>query len=134
MFSKCGLSSRTFSANFYKKWFGKNDPDVIKELQGPALNITSPQSEIAPAILKIVKDVLRSDKNYLKRLKSHYKLFKEIVESKENKSRNFSYRNYLSDKPINTKSQKIGRNEPCPCGSGKKYKNCCLGGGEIKKS
>jgi hypothetical protein len=22
---------------------------------------------------------------------------------------------------------KIGRNEPCPCGSGEKYKNCCLG-------
>lgn len=22
-------------------------------------------------------------------------------------------------------TQKIGRNEPCPCGSGKKYKNCC---------
>ncbi|MGQ4869937.1 SEC-C metal-binding domain-containing protein [Aeromonas caviae] len=21
---------------------------------------------------------------------------------------------------------KIGRNEPCPCGSGKKYKQCCL--------
>ncbi len=25
------------------------------------------------------------------------------------------------------KKQKIGRNDPCPCGSGKKYKNCCLG-------
>ncbi len=23
------------------------------------------------------------------------------------------------------KSTKIGRNDPCPCGSGKKYKNCC---------
>lgn len=23
---------------------------------------------------------------------------------------------------------KVGRNEPCPCGSGKKYKNCCGGG------
>jgi uncharacterized protein YecA (UPF0149 family) len=22
---------------------------------------------------------------------------------------------------------KIGRNEPCPCGSGRKYKKCCLG-------
>ena len=22
---------------------------------------------------------------------------------------------------------KIGRNDPCPCGSGKKYKRCCLG-------
>jgi hypothetical protein len=25
------------------------------------------------------------------------------------------------------KSDKIGRNESCPCGSGKKYKHCCLG-------
>ena len=24
------------------------------------------------------------------------------------------------------KSKKIGRNEPCPCGSGKKYKRCCM--------
>ncbi|MBM4066788.1 MAG: hypothetical protein FJ266_14310 [Planctomycetes bacterium] len=24
-------------------------------------------------------------------------------------------------------ASKIGRNEPCPCGSGKKYKKCCLG-------
>ena len=23
------------------------------------------------------------------------------------------------------KSEKIGRNDPCPCGSGKKYKQCC---------
>lgn len=22
-------------------------------------------------------------------------------------------------------NNKVGRNEPCPCGSGKKYKNCC---------
>ena len=22
-------------------------------------------------------------------------------------------------------TQKVGRNEPCPCGSGKKFKNCC---------
>ncbi|NGX62380.1 MAG: hypothetical protein K940chlam9_01877, partial [Chlamydiae bacterium] len=21
---------------------------------------------------------------------------------------------------------KVGRNDPCPCGSGKKYKNCCM--------
>lgn len=26
-------------------------------------------------------------------------------------------------------SNKIGRNERCPCGSGKKYKNCCEGKG-----
>ena len=26
---------------------------------------------------------------------------------------------------IKTAKQKIGRNDPCPCGSGKKYKKCC---------
>ena len=28
------------------------------------------------------------------------------------------------EKPV-MPDRKIGRNEPCPCGSGKKYKNCC---------
>jgi preprotein translocase subunit SecA len=28
--------------------------------------------------------------------------------------------------PIRNKGVKIGRNDPCPCGSGKKYKNCCM--------
>ena len=28
-------------------------------------------------------------------------------------------------KPVVKKEQKIGRNDPCSCGSGKKYKNCC---------
>jgi preprotein translocase subunit SecA len=26
--------------------------------------------------------------------------------------------------PFVREGRKIGRNEPCPCGSGKKYKNC----------
>ncbi len=28
--------------------------------------------------------------------------------------------------PIQSKREKVGRNDPCPCGSGKKYKMCCL--------
>ena len=27
--------------------------------------------------------------------------------------------------PIKRDSSKVGRNDLCPCGSGKKYKNCC---------
>ncbi|MGX9708379.1 preprotein translocase subunit SecA [Laceyella tengchongensis] len=27
------------------------------------------------------------------------------------------------------RADKVGRNDPCPCGSGKKYKNCCLKNG-----
>jgi preprotein translocase subunit SecA len=37
--------------------------------------------------------------------------------------------NAASDKkpePIRNRGQRVGRNDPCPCGSGKKYKNCCM--------
>ena len=27
---------------------------------------------------------------------------------------------------LNKENKKVGRNEPCPCGSGKKYKKCCM--------
>ncbi|WP_321800350.1 UPF0149 family protein [Caballeronia sp. J97] len=30
--------------------------------------------------------------------------------------------------PIRRKTEKVGRNEPCPCGSGRKYKHCCGAG------
>lgn len=30
----------------------------------------------------------------------------------------------LSDRQ--QKARKVGRNEPCPCGSGSKFKKCCL--------
>ncbi len=28
-------------------------------------------------------------------------------------------------KPVRREGEKVGRNDPCPCGSGKKYKKCC---------
>lgn len=30
-------------------------------------------------------------------------------------------------------SEKVGRNDPCPCGSGKKYKQCCIKHATTKK-
>lgn len=33
-----------------------------------------------------------------------------------------------------TSSVKIGRNEACPCGSGRKYKHCCLRRGQIRQT
>ena len=33
-------------------------------------------------------------------------------------------------KPIVNRAEKTGRNDPCPCGSGKKFKKCCMDLGE----
>lgn len=34
---------------------------------------------------------------------------------------------YFPEEPYVRPEPKTGRNDPCPCGSGKKYKKCCLG-------
>lgn len=31
----------------------------------------------------------------------------------------------VGEKPMVREAPKVGRNDPCPCGSGKKYKKCC---------
>lgn len=57
----------------------------------------------------------------------HWAMFSE---SEDNASNEKEYNKKISmmekewDKPA--KKKKIGRNDPCPCGSGKKYKYCCL--------
>jgi len=50
----------------------------------------------------------------------------ETKTTRENKIRITSESNKAA--PVNKtvrKQKKVGRNEPCPCGSGKKYKKCC---------
>ena len=52
---------------------------------------------------------------------------KEEVERKEvgkNISTNRGGEGTQVKKPVKRSEKKIGRNDPCPCGSGKKYKNC----------
>ncbi len=39
---------------------------------------------------------------------------------------------YPFEAPYVRAEPKIGRNDPCPCGSGKKYKKCCLDADEAK--
>jgi len=103
------------SKKFYANWFGDNDPEIIKEMQGPMLNSTSPQSELAPALLKKVKWVLK-DQRYVNRLKGHYEMYKEVVDSEVSVK--------VEPRRLGP-NEKINRNAPCPCGSGKKYKHCC---------
>ncbi|MBN1481904.1 anaerobic sulfatase maturase [candidate division KSB1 bacterium] len=64
--------------------------------------------------------------NYLcagyKRFFSHCQPFVNAIASQWHQDRNRP-----AEKPTPTNvSLKVGRNDPCPCGSGKKYKNCCL--------
>lgn len=41
------------------------------------------------------------------------------LESPDTEGKEHATITQVNDKP------RVGRNDPCPCGSGKKYKNCC---------
>jgi hypothetical protein len=103
------------SKSFYADWLGDDDPKVLEELQGPALNSTSRQSKFAPALLRHINFALE-DQGYVKRIKRHYRMFKESVNEEAPQP---------SRAAPPASERKVGRNDPCPCGSGKKYKHCC---------
>jgi len=58
----------------------------------------------------------------------HWACFRPQVKSKRKTKDNLSLFAQDGDvfTPTKNKEAKVGRNDPCPCGSGKKYKKCCL--------
>jgi hypothetical protein len=68
--------------DFYVKWMGDDDPQMIDAIKGPCLNIGSPQSELAKPLLVLVREVLLQDKAYVERIKRHYQLFRSKIDGK----------------------------------------------------
>ena len=66
---------------------------------------------------KLYKNMVDARADWLYNLPQWDKIFDEATKK----------RLYLEQKKSGTivKGPKIGRNDPCPCGSGKKYKKCC---------
>ena len=69
--------------------------------------------------------------NLLNKIDNDIALFLLKAEVKQNVERKQTLQGHANDGKEKLKAQpkrvsvKLGRNDPCPCGSGKKYKNCC---------
>jgi hypothetical protein len=130
-------------AAFYARWMKDTDPEVLKDLKGPALNLFSPQSELAPAILDLIENLVLKDTAYVERLKRHYRMVRDVIDGKAVRpghapatperaeigvltSGPFPRLVAVPPEPADS-AAKVGRNDPCPCGSGRKYKKCCMG-------
>ena len=56
----------------------------------------------------------------------HVRVVQKPIEIKEEERQMFTNKDdSVAKEPIKNSEPKVGRNDPCPCGSGKKYKNCC---------
>ena len=59
------------------------------------------------------------------RLLLHVKIEQKIEREQVAKVTGTNKDTSLAKTPVKRDTKKIQRNDPCPCGSGKKYKNCC---------
>jgi hypothetical protein len=72
---------------FYTRWLGINDPGMAREMQGPILNLASPQSEHAEALLELARKMLLADPVYVERIKRHYALFRSKIPGRVQKAK-----------------------------------------------
>jgi hypothetical protein len=71
------------SRDYYVRWLGRDIPDIIADLTGSALNLASPQSALAPALLELFRKLLLPDAAYIDRIKRHYAMFREKIERRQ---------------------------------------------------
>ena len=114
---------RDIELNFFKdiedfgndNWSNNEDKnDVIKGFIWHILKFGMYNKDM----LDILSEEISLNKKELRLIDEFCKKYKNIVAI-------WSLNGYTLDDKRQVKKEKIGRNDPCPCGSGKKYKKCC---------
>jgi hypothetical protein len=106
--------------------------DRGEEMAGPFLDPLNPQSEYSEALLELVTTAALSDQQYVERLEEHYHVVKRAATDPEHPAyaeiqRELSRGENSVGFMLSPPGERVPRNAPCPCGSGKKYKLCCMG-------
>ena len=99
------------------------------------LDPMNPQSDSSEVLFDMFQEMIESDRAYHDRLVHHYEMWKRVVDDpahpdhmkvRSEEHDNASFRPaFPRQEPVRREGPKIGPNEPCPCGTGKKYKRCC---------
>lgn len=86
--------------------------------KNPSFMPGAKQSALAPTALRVFREMLQINSSHIDKLKINHEMVKKYFQEKvDSKAIKFVDRD--ADKKTN-------RNDPCHCGSGKKYKKCCI--------
>jgi preprotein translocase subunit SecA len=118
--------------------YGQKDPLIEYKKEAFSMferTVESMNRETVNTLFKVLdvggeieeQDMRRSEPQSFTTSHSQVEVFKQVMATKNNpkqQSRPGSGDRQIQRQPV-VKVKSIGRNDPCPCGSGKKYKNCC---------
>jgi preprotein translocase subunit SecA len=97
------------SFNLFRDMIGRTSKNIVSFLMKGGLPVEDNKQQIQQA--KFTQEQPKQKKEKLTETRDE----NEVLEQKEQQK--------IKQQPVRVE-QKIGRNDPCPCGSGKKYKNC----------
>ncbi len=110
-----------------RKWMDNID-DMAQLRQGIGLQgygSRDPVVEYKMAGYEMFEDMTEAIRDDTSRLIMHVKIQEKVEREQVAKVTGTNKDTTAKKEPVKRKEAKIGRNDPCPCGSGKKYKNCC---------
>ena len=96
--------------------YGQDNPLRAYQFEGFAM-FEEMVSEIQEEVIRYVMKSVIDEKEEIER--------EEVAVNTKAVSGQEQGESVTKRKPVR-RGEKVGRNDPCPCGSGKKYKNCCL--------
>jgi preprotein translocase subunit SecA len=101
--------------------YGQKDPVVQYRLEGFDM-FDQMVEDIKTNVVTILSQIRKQEK--VER-KSTIKITNEGLRSNINEMNNLNQNSRPTINPIVNQDAKVGRNDSCPCGSGRKYKQCC---------
>ena len=108
-----------------------NEPKSRENLSPEAIEEWSKGSEWLGLEIIKTKKGKEADSEGLVEFKAHYMQNRarlthhELAEFKKIDGKWMFFDGDQINEPAHREAAKVGRNDPCPCGSGKKYKKCC---------
>ena len=98
--------------------YGQKDPVALYKIEGFDM-FEQMVSDIKTDVVKILLHLEKVEK--IERVQTA-KITGERLKTENAQGSN---KQEVTNTPVKNNGPQVGRNEPCPCGSGKKYKNCC---------
>ena len=109
---------------------GQHDPVVEYKLEGSAMFEEMNENIQNDAVKFIMRARFTAEtqieaKPQVREMKESHASASAVTPQSASKPIQGTTGNNQPQAPIKRDSSKVGRNDPCPCGSGKKYKDCC---------
>ena len=109
---------------------GQHDPVVEYKLEGSAMFEEMNENIQNDAVKFIMRARFTPEtqielKSQIREMKESHANAPAVTPQSASKPIQGTTGNNAPQAPVKRESSKVGRNDPCPCGSGKKYKDCC---------